>query len=551
MRGQRLSVGMFYPAGPEPPTRSTILGAAVAVKTFLPMLARHADPRLAITAYVDGDAAAVARQLRRVAGQRQLEVRSLDRLATLDERVLPSVWHDINADVRRPFALRHAAATTATPISITHHTVSYTFLVHDWYLPLLLGDVRAYDSIVCTSQAARTTIANVLEQLGTALERAHGLRPRYRGRLDVVPLGVDVELFRPQSRPAVRRRLRLPRDRKIVLWLGRFSARDKADLLPLLAVFARIAHRAPARARPLLILAGTDRRHDSAYFTDYAERLGIGDAVRIVQTIESTDRRHWLAAADVFVSPVDSIQESFGLSPIEAMACGTPAIVSDWNGYKDTVVDGETGFRIATRWARCDGDINAIAPVIFETMLDHLAFAQSVAIDVDQLEERLATLLRDDELRQRMGRAARARAVTEYAWKRVVAGYEALWHDQLAQAGRGRFRPRPEARWSLFPTFDAFGHYATETIDTRTRLVATELASAVLEGRELLPVYHADDGVLSADVLEHALAKLAASGRRGMSLGALATAIGTTLTRDAAVRHAMWLLKYGHARVAR
>ncbi len=55
-------------------------------------------------------------------------------------------------------------------------------------------------------------------------------------------------------------------------------------------------------------------------------------------------------AADVFISLADSVQETFGLTPVEAMAAGLPVIASDWNGYKETVREGLDGFRILT-WA--------------------------------------------------------------------------------------------------------------------------------------------------------------------------------------------------------
>src|SRR3546814_3034291 len=61
----------------------------------------------------------------------------------------------------------------------------------------------------------------------------------------------------------------------------------------------------------------------------------------------SSDLSSW-AAADVFVSLSDNIQESFGITPVEAMAAGLPCIVSDWDGYRDTVVDGETGILVPT-----------------------------------------------------------------------------------------------------------------------------------------------------------------------------------------------------------
>ena len=54
------------------------------------------------------------------------------------------------------------------------------------------------------------------------------------------------------------------------------------------------------------------------------------------------------AGADIFVSLVDNVQESFGLTPIEAMAAGLPVVVSDWDGYRDTARNGEDGFLIPT-----------------------------------------------------------------------------------------------------------------------------------------------------------------------------------------------------------
>ena len=56
-----------------------------------------------------------------------------------------------------------------------------------------------------------------------------------------------------------------------------------------------------------------------------------------------------LAAADLFCSPADNLQETFGLSVLEAMASSLPVVASDWNGYRDLVVHGSTGWLVPCR----------------------------------------------------------------------------------------------------------------------------------------------------------------------------------------------------------
>ena len=76
--------------------------------------------------------------------------------------------------------------------------------------------------------------------------------------------------------------------------------------------------------------------------------LGVFDRLRLKIDFADAEKRDLLAASDLFVSPVDNVQETFGLTPIEAMAAGLPSVVSDWDGYRDTVQHVEHGFRIPT-----------------------------------------------------------------------------------------------------------------------------------------------------------------------------------------------------------
>ena len=86
-------------------------------------------------------------------------------------------------------------------------------------------------------------------------------------------------------------------------------------------------------------------------------REGAHSTPRILFHKDITDRPELYNAADVFTSPIDNLQETFGLTPLEAMSCGVPQVVSDWDGYKDTVEDGITGFRIPVYWTDCQDDL--------------------------------------------------------------------------------------------------------------------------------------------------------------------------------------------------
>jgi glycosyltransferase involved in cell wall biosynthesis len=69
----------------------------------------------------------------------------------------------------------------------------------------------------------------------------------------------------------------------------------------------------------------------------YAGELGVADRITILRGVSADDKPFLYRAADVFLSPVDNVQEMFGIRPVEAMACGIPQVVADWNGYRDLV----------------------------------------------------------------------------------------------------------------------------------------------------------------------------------------------------------------------
>lgn len=350
-----------------------------------------------------------------------------------------------------------------------------------------------------------------------------------------LPLSVDTDRFVPRDRAEARDAVGLPRGAFVILWIGRISAHDKADLLPLLRAFRRLVDVHPHRELLLVIGGNGEERYLTAIRTEAA---ALGVAERLVLRPVPVEERHLMhAAADVFVSPIDNVQETLGITPIEAMACGVPQVVADWNGYRDTVVDGETGFRIPTYWGAADGDVSRSSGLYDrDDMIDHYRLAQMVVVDPCVLLERLQELLTNDALRARMAEASRARAVRLYSGEAVIRAHEELW-TELQQRATNLPWGGPYDRGYELPQFTrTFSHYPTRMLTGGEAFTLTESGELALAGacdwsRASLPLL-----ALSPELMRELLARIAAGGNaRGQ--------------RELA--HLLWLFKHGYVGLQR
>ena len=228
------------------------------------------------------------------------------------------------------------------------------------------------------------------------LVRLYGARPE---TIEVIPAGVDAEMFRPDSRFAARAALDLD-GKRVILYVGRMEHLKGLDLL--LGAFARLEETADAR---LLMVGGKlDQDEELDRLKSIAVRLGIGDRVTFTGAVPQTELPTYYRAADVFVLP--SYYESFGLAALEAMACGTPVVVSRVGGLKSFVRSGETGYLIP--W-HCP----------------------------EPFAERIDMLLANPSLREAMGRAARAKA-EQMTWdgvaERMLGFYSSVKEDAWEHA---------------------------------------------------------------------------------------------------------------------
>lgn len=368
----------------------------------------------------------------------------------------PSVFVSSLPWTQRLAQLRLPSGAPRPGIASVIHSVPWPDLLATYWS---LGATSAEaDVVVATSRAAEKAIRQLLDWSNT-------IGPTRRHvRIARIPLGVGADDLPASAARTARDELGIGADEIVILFLGRLDPVYKADLSPLLVAVHGLP-REPPSVR--LVIAGSDDRGYAATLQQLAQDLGIAAIVRVVSSPDAGRKAALLACCDIFVTPSDNIQESFGLTVLEAMACSKPVVASDWDGYRDLVLDGETGFLVRTVLYRpCLDAADLFLPVDPSTQFTTGFLASQTIVDVRELTDKLAVLVRSPELRTGMGEAGRRRVIAEFSWPMVATRYRELFDEQV-RINRRAPKPLPG------PLANAFGHYSTTIIDAATKVQAT------------------------------------------------------------------------------
>ncbi|MGH7556101.1 MAG: glycosyltransferase family 4 protein, partial [Longimicrobiales bacterium] len=283
------------------------------------------------------------------------------RAATYYRRVLRDRGFDLVVEDLNKVPLFSTYWAVAPVVLLVHHLFGGTAF-QEASLPIAAGTWALERPIpLCYKHVP---VQAVSRSTADDLER-RGFRP---DRITVIPNGVDLDFYRPDASDA---RFTEP----TLLYLGRLKRYKRIDLVLRSLALLR-AQGVPAR----LIVAGKGDAADD--LRRLASELDIAEHVSMPGYVDEGEKRSLFRRSWVHV--LTSPKEGWGISNLEAAACGTPTVASDSPGLRDSVVDGETGYLVP------HGDVPALAG-------------------------RLRLILEDAILRERLGATAR-RFALEFSW---------------------------------------------------------------------------------------------------------------------------------------
>lgn len=231
-------------------------------------------------------------------------------------------------------------------------------------------------------------------------------------KISIVPCGFSPAEFKPCDRMEARQKLGLPLHEKILLQLGRMVPRKGVDNV--IRALGRV-HADVGKIR-LVVVGGNSDQPDPSLTPEIGRLQEIARHEGVAQHVQFVGRKDrdmlplYYAASNIFITT--PWYEPFGITPLEAMACGIPVVGSDTGGVKYSVADGRTGFLVPPK-------------------------------DPESLAGKITRLLRDPQLAEKMGRNGIQRVHKLFTWRKVsqqIANVYELVEKQVRKEEISRHR---------------------------------------------------------------------------------------------------------------
>ena len=350
---------------------------------------------------------------------------------------------------------------------------------------LAIAPVQPWDALICTSTAVKVAVERTLAEWTEYLALRCGGKPAVPLQLPVIPLGIEAASFAASKetqsiRAGLRKTLDIAENDLVLLYVGRLNFYAKAHPIPMYLAVERAFKAATSGRGPgvgsrgsgvgklhLLQVGWFEQEREEKAFKQAAKMFCPSVPCVFLDGRRPEIRRQAWAAADLFVSLSDNIQETFGLTPLEAMAAGLPVVCTDWDGYQETVRHEIDGFRIPVTLPPAGSGVELARDYLSDRLMYNAYIGracQSTAADIDAVTRAIVALIEQPALRAKMGAAGRERAAGEFDWPVIIRRYEALW-DELAELRSRATETAPltagvPAHPLCDDPFRAFGHYS-------------------------------------------------------------------------------------------
>ena len=396
---------------------------------------------------------------------------SLKILTDINKKGLENL-HIAGPDIEKWTVLRANDKPNKFSITGIIHTLCSNIIING-FKEYIFGGLESWDALVCTSSSGKEVVERTINYYHESFERKYDTRitKKNRPQLYKIPLAVNdityhVSFTRSEKRSNSRKKLGINEGAIIILYLGRLSFHSKSHPIALYKAISKISSDNDDKEIILLECGPfVNKRIEELYnkiicsFTNLTvKRVG-----GLHQASEEA-KIDCLNAANIFISLSDNIQETFGLTVIEAMAAELPCIVSDWNGYKDLVEDEENGYLIPTKYAvQSNEDLNKVDAdyKIEKINFDYMIGLKSMktVINEEALIAKLSYLIENKEIREKMGSKGRDRWNKLFNWKVVSKQYRELWASLKEKRNnaekitiRDNFHPSIDYMFKKYPT---------------------------------------------------------------------------------------------------
>ena len=375
--------------------------------------------------------------------------------------------------------------------SLVHSQNSFKYFrwCHEYITYSSIKDVRISSSL--TGKLVLNSYFNYFQKVGDLKKKP---------KIKVIPFGIDLSSLKKYDKISVRNELNIPKDSKVILYLGRLCNLDKSDLIPILKLFNRLLQK---NKDYFFIVSGADIICDyTTKLHEYVQTNFSFDKIKIYKNITDEFKCKLYSAADLFISFPDSIQETFGITLLEAMSYGLPIICSEWDGYKEIIEEGCNGFKIKTYW----NDLNFLKQVSDEeSIIKLLQQKNSVVIDLDHAYQKINFIFSNREVYNKIKQNNYEKVSKLYSWKNVIKKHLKLLESIQKLNCVNKKNEMTKNSSFVYDIYKHFKHYPSihNLFDNPNLILYSK--TNVVEVHNLISNYYLDENKIMNNILKEDL----------------------------------------------